>query len=108
MFSSGEHRSERLAAEQVHVQVEHHLAAVLVAVDDEPEAVLGDAFRLAMSRATMNMWPSVRSSSSLTSLAVGIGLLGTMSTCTGACGLMSRKAVTRRPCGRWWRGSRRR
>src|SRR5687767_13898042 len=50
---------------------------------------------LAMSRATMNMWPSVRSSSSLTSFTVGMGLLGTMSTCTGACGLMSRNAVTR-------------
>ena len=76
MFSSGEHRAERCAAEQVHVQVIHHLPAVLVAVDDEPEAVFGDAFGFRESRATMNMWPSVRSSSSLTSLTVGNRLVG--------------------------------
>src|SRR5262245_8214444 len=51
--------------------------------------------RFAMSRATMNMWPSAASSASVTSLTVGMGLLGMMSTCTGACGLMSRNAVTR-------------
>src|SRR4051812_47368838 len=44
MFVSGEHRAERRAAKQMHVQVIHHLPAMLVAVDDEPEAILRDAF----------------------------------------------------------------
>src|SRR5436190_22900116 len=44
MFASGEHRAERLATQQMHVQVVHHLPAVLVAVDYEPETVIGDAF----------------------------------------------------------------
>src|SRR5690348_2476188 len=46
MSSSGKHRAERMSADQVHVQVEHHLAAMLVAIDDEAEAVLGDSFLL--------------------------------------------------------------
>src|SRR5689334_21673414 len=44
MFSSGEHGSERRAADQMHVQVIDDLTAMLVAIHDEPEAVFGDAF----------------------------------------------------------------
>ena len=73
----------------------HDLAAVLVAIDDESKAVFVDAFLLRDvarhdEHVAERAFVIVR-----TSLTVGIGLLGTISTCTGACGLMSRNAVTR-------------
>src|SRR5215207_9867302 len=38
------HRTERLAAHEMHVQVVNLLPGVLVAIDDEPVAAIGDAF----------------------------------------------------------------
>src|SRR5579871_5568418 len=55
--------------------------------------------RAASSEATTNMWPSRLSSALVTSLAVGIGLVGTIRIWVGARGWMSRKAITR--SSRW-------
>lgn len=50
---------------------------------------------LAIFAATVNILPKAGSSLVVTSLAVGISVLGMIKIWEGACGLMSRNAVTK-------------
>ena len=86
---------EATPAEQVQMDVEHRLAGVAVRVEDGPVAARGESRAPRRSPRPAGPFADQLSSSAAESLSVAICRFGTMSTCVGACGLMSLKATTR-------------
>lgn len=90
-----QHWSQRTATQQVHMDVVNLLSAMAVGVHDQTIAIFGNTFLLSNFAATVIMRPSACSCSADTSFTVGMRIFGMIRICVGACGEISRNAVTR-------------
>lgn len=90
-----QHWSQRTATQQVHMDVVNLLSAMAVGVHDQTIAIFGNTFSLSNFAATVIMRPSACSCSAETSFTVGMRIFGMIRICVGACGEISRNAVTR-------------